>query len=90
MPNIPANIGAAAADGRIPSGISLEYLAESRDQSSKIAILFVAALTFVLVVMRGFVRLFLIRSFGLDDALALLTLVSVLPFAFQILGCDSD
>jgi hypothetical protein len=83
MPNIPADIGAAAADGRIPSGISLEYLAESRDQSSKIAILFVATLTFVLVVIRGCVRLFLIRSFGLDDTLALLTLVNAPSLRFS-------
>ena len=77
MANIPADIDSAQAAGRIPSGISLDYLAQSRDQSAKIAILFVGCLTIVIVVARCYARIFLVKSFGLDDALAAFTLVGL-------------
>jgi hypothetical protein len=79
MLNIPADIETAQAAGQIPSGISKEYLAQSRDQPAKIAIIFVGALTFVLVVARCYARLFLVKQAGLDDALAVFTMVGYLP-----------
>lgn len=75
MPEIPADIQTAEAEGRIPDGITADYLAQSRDRPTKIAILFVAALTFVIVVARCYARLFLVKKFGWDDALAVFTLV---------------
>lgn len=75
MPQISAAIQAAEAEGRIPSGISLAYLAQSRDRPTKIAILFVGALTCLIVIARCYARVFLVKKFGWDDALAVFTLV---------------
>ena len=72
---IPADIQQAYEDGRIPEGISLEYLAESRDYGPVVAILFVGVLTFLIFSFRIYGRIFLVRKFGLDDWLALLAMV---------------
>lgn len=75
MANIPAAIEAADAAGRIPAGISLEYLAQSRDRPAKIAIIFVCALTTLVVIARCYARIFFLKRFGMDDSLAVFTLV---------------
>ncbi|OJJ76684.1 hypothetical protein ASPBRDRAFT_39163 [Aspergillus brasiliensis CBS 101740] len=74
MPQIPADIQTAEAEGHIPDGITADYLAESRDRPTKIAICFVGALTLVIVLARCYARLFLVKKFGWDDALAVFTL----------------
>jgi hypothetical protein len=72
---IPEDILAANATGRIPDGISLSYLAESRDHSAIVGILFMVCFAGLLVLVRLYARLFLVKKLGLDDALAVLTMV---------------
>lgn len=72
---VPSDILAAKAAGRIPDGVTLSYLAQSRDHSAIVGILFLICLTGVLMVMRLYARMFLVKKIGLDDALALLTMV---------------
>lgn len=72
---IPADISAADAAGRIPENVSLSYLAETRDRSAIVGILFMVCFTGVLMILRLYARLFLVKKVGLDDALAILTLV---------------
>ncbi|PWY74285.1 hypothetical protein BO70DRAFT_319401, partial [Aspergillus heteromorphus CBS 117.55] len=79
MPQISTAIETAAAEGRIPAGITLEYLAQSRDQPAKIAIFCVSALATVIVIARCYARLFIVKKFGWDDALAVLTVLIYFP-----------
>lgn len=75
---IPADISAADAAGRVPGNVSLSYLAETRDRSAIVGILFMVCFTGVLMILRLYARLFLVKKVGLDDALAILTLVCTL------------
>ncbi|GLA15480.1 hypothetical protein AnigIFM62618_002021 [Aspergillus niger] len=89
MPQIPADIQTAEAEGRIPAGVTADYLAQSRDRPTKIAILFVGALTVVIVVARCYARLFLVKKFGWDDALAVFTLaIYIAIIALSIILID--
>lgn len=72
---IPDDILAADAAGRIPSGVSLEYLAQSRDSSAIVGIIFMICFTGLLMIVRLYARAFIVKKIGLDDALAVLTLV---------------
>lgn len=72
---IPADISAAFAAGRIPDHVSLSYLAESRDHSAIVGIMFMVCLTGFLMIIRLYARMFLVKKVGLDDALAILTMV---------------
>ncbi|CAI7668844.1 unnamed protein product [Penicillium pancosmium] len=72
---IPADILAADAAGSIPDGVSLSYLAQSRDKSAIVGIIFMVCLTGALVLLRLYARLFLVKQLGLDDALAVLTML---------------
>lgn len=72
---IPADIRAADAAGRIPSNVSLTYLAQSQDDPALAGILFMVCFTGVLMILRLFARAFLVKKVGLDDWLAILTLV---------------
>lgn len=72
---IPDDILAANAAGRIPSGVSLEYLAGSRDKSAIAGIIFMVCFTGLLMIVRLFARAFIVKKIGLDDALAVVTLV---------------
>jgi hypothetical protein len=73
-----SDIDAAIADGRVPKEVSKAYLSESRDDASIAGIIFVTALTTIIVVTRLFGRSVLARRFGLDDSLAAISLVSEL------------
>jgi hypothetical protein len=66
---------ALARPGYLPDHDSAAYLAQSRDHSTIIAILFVGALVYVIIALRVLARLRLLRYFGLDDWLAVLALV---------------
>ncbi|KAJ5826073.1 hypothetical protein N7474_003211 [Penicillium riverlandense] len=77
---IPADILAAKAAGRIPDNVSLEYLAQSRDSPAIAGIIFLVCLTGVLMSMRLYARIFLVKRFGLDDALATFTLTLYVAF----------
>ena len=72
---IPADILAASAAGRIPSNVSLEYLAQSRDRSAIVGIIFMICLTGLLMILRLYARAYIVKKIGLDDALAILTFV---------------
>lgn len=70
-----ADVDTAITDGRVPDGITAEYLKESRDKASIGGLIFVAVLTFLVVTARLFARGVLARRFGLDDGLAFVSLV---------------
>lgn len=72
---IPDDILLADAAGRIPSGMSLEYLAESRDRPAIVGIIFLVCLTGVIMIVRLYARIWLVKKLGLDDVLAILTMV---------------
>ncbi|CAG8020390.1 unnamed protein product [Penicillium nalgiovense] len=77
---IPDDILAADAAGRIPNGVSLEYLAESRDSSAIVGIIFMICFTGLLMILRLYARAFIVKKIGLDDALAVLTLMLYIAF----------
>lgn len=75
---VDPRITQAFEDGRVTEeGITPEFLAESKDQPAIIAIIFVTALTFLIVCGRLLSRIFIVKRFGIDDALALSGLVSI-------------
>ncbi|KAJ5152126.1 hypothetical protein N7492_010421 [Penicillium capsulatum] len=77
---IPADIAAASAAGRVPDNVSLSYLAETRDHSAIVGIVFMVCLTGLLMIVRLYARIFLVKKVGLDDALAILTMIVYVVF----------
>ncbi|KAE8152162.1 hypothetical protein BDV25DRAFT_151434 [Aspergillus avenaceus] len=77
---IPDDILLADAAGRIPAGISLDYLAQSRDRPAIVAIVFLVCFTGTLMAVRLYARIWLVKKLGLDDALAILTMMIYIPF----------
>ncbi|KAJ5782306.1 hypothetical protein N7457_004080 [Penicillium paradoxum] len=77
---IPADILAAQAAGRIPSDISLEYLAETSDRSAIVGIIFMICFTGLLMLLRLYARAFIVKKIGWDDALAIATLMLYIAF----------
>ncbi|OHE96294.1 hypothetical protein CORC01_08366 [Colletotrichum orchidophilum] len=71
---------AAVAAGRVPPEISLAYLEETRDGPSMNASIFMFAVTLVIVNGRAFSRLFLRKSFGIDDTLAVISMAMFIAF----------
>jgi hypothetical protein len=71
---VAVDVAQAYADGRVPTNISYitpEYLSESRDGPAIIGILAVYIITTVALICRFASRIFIVKSFGLDDGLAL-------------------
>lgn len=80
---VDADVAQAYAEGRVPTNISYitpEYLSESRDEPAIIAIALITALVTIVLVLRCFSRICLVKSFGLDDGLALLSYVCFVAF----------
>ncbi|OQD60665.1 hypothetical protein PENPOL_c021G03932 [Penicillium polonicum] len=77
---IPDDILAADAAGRIPNGVTLEYLAQSRDSSAIVGIIFMICFTGLLMIIRLYARAFIVKKLGLDDALAVVTLMLYIAF----------
>ncbi|CAG8196066.1 unnamed protein product [Penicillium salamii] len=77
---IPSDILAADAAGRIPKDVSLEFLAQSQDKSAIVGIVFMVCFTGLLMIVRLYARLFIVKKIGLDDALAILTLLLYIVF----------
>ncbi|KAE8143922.1 hypothetical protein BDV38DRAFT_4623 [Aspergillus pseudotamarii] len=77
---IPDDILLADAAGRIPPGMSLEYLAESRDRPAIVAIIFLVCFTGAIMIVRLYARIWLVKKLGLDDALAILTMTIYISF----------
>ncbi|KAJ6102862.1 hypothetical protein N7486_005289, partial [Penicillium sp. IBT 16267x] len=66
--------------GDIPDGISLSYLAQSRDHSAIVGILFMVCFTGLLTILRLYARVFLIKKVGLDDWLTIVTWMIYISF----------
>ncbi|KAF4466389.1 integral membrane pth11 [Fusarium albosuccineum] len=66
-------VAQAIADGKVPKEITAAYLNETKDAPAIAGIIFVAVLTSIIVLGRLSSRAFLIRRFGFDDALTLLS-----------------
>ncbi|CAF3567514.1 unnamed protein product [Fusarium graminearum] len=70
----------AFEDGRVPKGITADYLNQSRDASAIAGIVFVTALTSIIVLGRLASRAFLMRRFGFDDGLTLISWMCFVAF----------
>ncbi|KAF5022894.1 hypothetical protein F66182_5054 [Fusarium sp. NRRL 66182] len=70
----------AVAEGRVPDGITAEYLNETKDTPAIVGIILVTALTSIVVLGRLVSRGFLIRRFGLDDALTFVSWMCLIAF----------
>ncbi|RDL30430.1 Uncharacterized protein BP5553_10308 [Venustampulla echinocandica] len=88
---IESAITTAIAAGKVPVGITADYLMENRDASSIGGMLAVAVLALLIVCARLYARLS-ISSFGLDDSLIIFTAVIYVTFiglGIQLLKMDS-
>ncbi|KAM4067088.1 hypothetical protein HRG_001087 [Hirsutella rhossiliensis] len=76
-------IDAALAAGDVPRRISVAILEMNRDLSATVSIVIVTALATLIVLCRLLSRRFIIKRFGLglDDGIALASLVVFIPFA---------
>ncbi|KAL5614887.1 hypothetical protein BROUX41_004966 [Berkeleyomyces rouxiae] len=72
-------ISEAIAAGRVPENVE-ERLYPSTDNQTIAAIVFVGSLSTLVVAVRLFSRLFIVKHFGIDDGLALLGLLTLLAF----------
>lgn len=86
MPAIPDDILLAQSEGRIPDGITLYYLAESRDRAALVAIPTICALVTFVVALRCYARAVVLKGFGIDDILAVCTL----PFYIVVVGLSIE
>lgn len=69
-------VAQAIADGRVPKGVTAAYLNQSKDAPAIVGIILVTCITSIIVLGRLASRAFLIRRFGLDDSLTLVSWVS--------------
>ncbi|TIA03920.1 hypothetical protein D6C82_01389 [Aureobasidium pullulans] len=70
---VAVDVAQAYADGRVPTNISYitpDYLSESRDGPAIAGILAIYIITTILLVCRFASRIFIVKSFGLDDGIA--------------------
>ncbi|KAG9627689.1 hypothetical protein KCU98_g6450, partial [Aureobasidium melanogenum] len=80
---VAVDVAQAYADGRVPTNISYitpEYLSESRDGPAISGILAVYIITTVLLICRFTSRIFIVKSFGLDDSIAAFSWVCYTAF----------
>lgn len=70
-----SDVDQAIADGRVPPDVTRAILLESKDRPAIVGILIVTILTFLVVLGRVLSRTFIVRRFGYDDALAVVSLV---------------
>lgn len=72
---VSARIAEAFSNGSINTTaypyITPEYLSETRDPQAIGAIIFLLCFTAIVLLLRVFSRVFLVKSFGLDDGLAI-------------------
>lgn len=74
-PNSAAIAAALAKPDYVPAGITQAFLEQNRDQPAVVAILFIGVFVTLIVALRCHARVFIVKSFGLDDWLALLSMV---------------
>jgi len=72
---IDSAVSDAIEAGRVPEGVSAEYLSDSKDLPATAAIIVITAVTLILVMGRALSRGILVGRFGFDDGLAVLGLV---------------
>lgn len=72
-----SDIQAAEADGRIPDGVSLQYLAESRDGPAIAGILFMVCFTGIVLMARLSAGALVLKRIRVDDGFAVATMVRV-------------
>ena len=68
-------VAEAIADNRVPSGISADYLNETKDAPAIAGIIFVTVFSTIIVIARLASRAFITRRVGLDDYLTILSWV---------------
>ncbi|KAF5712594.1 integral membrane protein pth11 [Fusarium globosum] len=73
-------VAQAIADGRVPKGVTAAYLNQSKDAPAIVGIILVTCITSIIVLGRLASRAFLIRRFGLDDSLTLVSWVCLVVF----------
>ncbi|KAF4595708.1 proteinrelated to integral membrane protein pth11 [Ophiocordyceps camponoti-floridani] len=73
-------INEAVAAGNVPPDISADFLAESRDGPAMVAIMLITTLTAGLVICRLLARTLMLQRFGVDDGLALASLLTLAAF----------
>jgi len=73
--NSQAIAAALAKPDSLPPGTTVAFMEQSRDHPTVVAILFVGSMVLLVVALRCYARLFIDQRFGLDDWLALSTLV---------------
>ncbi|KAK7420933.1 hypothetical protein QQX98_002497 [Neonectria punicea] len=73
-------VAEAIADGRVPDTVTAEFLNQTKDAPAIAGIIFVTILTSIIVLGRLASRAFLIRRFGIDDTLTLLSWMAFIPF----------
>ena len=82
-------IAAALANGGNETvGLTQQYLEQNRDRAPIIAIMFLGVLVTLVLSLRCYARFFVQKQFGLDDALALLTMVSGITRTLFALNAD--
>ena len=74
-PNSAAIAAVLTKPNDVPAGITQTYLEENRDHPVVVAILFIGVFVTLVLALRCYARVFIIKRFGLDDWLALLTMV---------------
>lgn len=77
---VDAAVARAFAQGRVPSGITKEYLEQTRDEPAIIGILIIVCLVTIVLGFRYYSRVLLVKSFGLDDGLAGLSYACYVTF----------
>lgn len=70
-----SDVDQAIADGRVPPDVTRAILLESKDRAAVVGISIVTILTFLVVCGRVVSRTFIVRRFGYDDGLAVVSLV---------------
>ncbi|KAK7423395.1 hypothetical protein QQZ08_009072 [Neonectria magnoliae] len=73
-------VAEAIADGRVPDTVTADFLNQTKDAPAIAGIVFVTILTSIIVLSRLASRAFLIRRFGIDDTLTLLSWIAFIPF----------
>ncbi|RCI16872.1 hypothetical protein L249_2045 [Ophiocordyceps polyrhachis-furcata BCC 54312] len=71
----------AIATGKVPQHITAEYLGRSKDSEGVGWIVFITLLVNVVVISRLSSRAWVVKRLGLDDGLALISLIIFIPFA---------
>ncbi|TWU74927.1 hypothetical protein ED733_004797 [Metarhizium rileyi] len=75
-----SDVDRAIADGRVPSHVTRGFLLESKDRPAIVGILVVTGLTFLVVFGRVYSRAFVVRRFGFDDWIAVVSLALLVAF----------